>query len=123
MRGITFENAFIILDEAQNTTPEQMKLFLTRIGRNCRVVIIGDKRQSDIKKKSGLLDAMNKIRHIPGISYCELDNQDCMRHNIVSRIIEAYEGMSERERSADFRKVMDSFPSLDDDGPVTFFQN
>jgi len=123
MRGITFENSFVILDEAQNTTPEQMKLFLTRIGRNCKVIIVGDKNQSDIKRKSGLSDATNRVRHIPGIAYCELDNEDCMRHNIVGRIIEAYEGLSDKKRGEALKRVMDSFPSLDDDEPITYWKS
>lgn len=91
MRGRTFKNAFIILDEAQNVTPTQMKMFLTRIGPGCTVVINGDPKQKDIPGESGLVDATNKIRHIPGVRIIQFEKEDVVRSGIVQKIVEAYE--------------------------------
>ncbi|WP_374335561.1 PhoH family protein [Methyloversatilis sp.] len=90
MRGKTFKNCVVILDEAQNTTKLQFKLFLTRIGENCRVVIDGDPTQTDIPN-SGLNDAINRISHIPDVRVIEFSRDDVVRSGIVSEIIQAYE--------------------------------
>ena len=92
MRGRTLKNSFIILDEAQNTTIEQMKMFLTRIGHGSKVVVTGDITQIDLKKgvKSGLADILTKVNNIEEISICELFEADVIRHPIVKKIINAY---------------------------------
>ncbi len=93
MRGRTLNDAFIVLDEAQNTTPEQMKMFLTRIGFNARAVVTGDVSQTDLPhgKRSGLLVAREILRDIDGIAFAEFGNEDVVRHPIVQRIVEAYD--------------------------------
>lgn len=93
MRGRTLDNAFIVLDEAQNTTPEQMKMFLTRIGFNSKAVITGDLTQIDLPngKSSGLKNATNILKNIEDIGICTLTNQDVVRHPLVQKIISAYE--------------------------------
>ncbi len=101
MRGRTLDDAFIILDEAQNTTPEQMKMFLTRIGFNSKAVITGDVTQIDLPdgKFSGLKDAMNVVQGIDDIGICHLNHQDVVRHELVSRIIMAYEKRDEQRQA------------------------
>ena len=93
MRGRTLDNAYIILDEAQNTTPAQMKMFLTRIGFGSKVIVTGDLTQKDLEegKKSGLEDAMRVLRGVEGISFIELTSADVVRHPLVQRIVNAYE--------------------------------
>ena len=93
MRGRTLSNAFIILDEAQNTTKEQMKMFLTRIGFDSRAVITGDSTQIDlpVKTQSGLLQAKKLLSKIEGIGFCTFTQQDVVRHPLVQQIINAYE--------------------------------
>ncbi|MBI4457044.1 MAG: PhoH family protein [Acidobacteria bacterium] len=93
MRGRTLGDAFIILDEAQNTSPEQMKMFLTRIGFNSKAVITGDITQVDLPpgKRSGLIDAIRVLKDIPGLSFCYFDERDVVRHELVQLIIKAYE--------------------------------
>ncbi|QMW24385.1 PhoH family protein [Sandaracinobacteroides saxicola] len=94
MRGRTLANAFIILDEAQNTTPLQMKMFLTRFGEGSRMVICGDPNQVDLPdaSKSGLADAVRKLDGIPGMATLRFSAREVVRHPIVGRIVEAYEG-------------------------------
>jgi phosphate starvation-inducible PhoH-like protein len=95
MRGRTLSDAFVILDEAQNTTREQMKMFLTRFGQNSRMVICGDPRQVDIPggtAQSGLHDAVGRLEGVEGISIVRFTAADVVRHPIVGRIVEAYEG-------------------------------
>jgi phosphate starvation-inducible PhoH-like protein len=94
MRGRTLGDAFVILDEAQNTTPAQMKMFLTRFGQNSRMVVCGDPRQIDLPDigKSGLADAVAKLEGIEGIATIRFGAADVVRHPIVGRIVEAYEG-------------------------------
>ncbi len=95
MRGRTLADAFVILDEAQNTTPAQMKMFLTRFGQNSRMVICGDPRQVDIlggDAKSGLADAVRRLEGVEGIAVTRFTVADVVRHPIVARIVEAYEG-------------------------------
>ncbi len=93
MRGRTLDNAFIILDEAQNTTPEQMKMFLTRMGFSSKIVVTGDVTQIDLPrdKKSGLRDAERVLRGVEGIEFMHLTDSDVVRHPLVQRIVKAYE--------------------------------
>lgn len=93
MRGRTLDNAFVILDEAQNTTESQMKMFLTRMGANAKFIITGDPTQVDLpsKQPSGLLQAVKLLKKVEGISIVELDNTDVIRHRLVRAIIEKYE--------------------------------
>lgn len=93
MRGRTLSNAFIILDEAQNTTKEQMKMFLTRMGEGSRMVITGDLTQVDLPegKKSGLMHAVKILKGVEGISICRLTDKDVVRHPLVMQILRAYE--------------------------------
>ena len=101
MRGRTLNNAFILLDEAQNTTPMQMKMFLTRMGPSSRTIITGDKTQIDlpIKQRSGLIDALETLNGIEGICYTELDGSDVVRHRLVKDILNAYDKKgNEREQ-------------------------
>jgi phosphate starvation-inducible PhoH-like protein len=93
MRGRTLNNAFVILDEAQNTTPEQMKMFLTRVGFGTKTVITGDVSQIDLPKTqmSGLVEAERILRRVPGIAITRLTSADIVRHPLVARIVDAYE--------------------------------
>ena len=91
MRGSTFHNSYIILDEAQNCTAEQIKMFMTRIGENSKVLINGDLRQTDIRNKSGLWQCMEKVKNVEGVSVVSLDNSDIQRHGIIARILTALE--------------------------------
>jgi phosphate starvation-inducible protein PhoH and related proteins len=93
MRGRTLSNAFVILDEAQNTTKEQMKMFLTRIGFDSLAVITGDSTQVDlpVPKNSGLIEARRILQNISGIHFCDFSREDVVRHPLVQKIIEAYE--------------------------------
>ncbi|HMJ89921.1 MAG TPA: PhoH family protein, partial [Candidatus Acidoferrum sp.] len=93
MRGRTLNNAFIILDEAQNSTMEQMFMFLTRLGQGSRAVITGDPTQIDLPrhKESGLIEAVKALRHTEGIGIAEFSRMDVVRHPLVQRIIQAYE--------------------------------
>ncbi|MGD1890215.1 MAG: PhoH family protein [Cyclobacteriaceae bacterium] len=103
MRGRTLQNAFILLDEAQNTTPMQLKMFLTRMGPNSKVIITGDRSQIDLPRnqRSGLVDAVSVLNDIKGIGFVTLDSEDVVRHRIVKDIINAYDRQSEKrnERS------------------------
>lgn len=93
MRGRTLNRAFVIVDEAQNTTPAQMKMVLTRLGFGSRMVITGDITQTDlpVSQKSGLTVALQILRHVQGIAFCEFTQQDVVRHPLVQRIVSAYE--------------------------------
>ena len=111
MRGRTLDNAFIIMDEAQNTTPAQMKMFLTRIGFGSKVVITGDSTQKDLPsgQTSGLDVAINVVKNIDGISICQLTSRDVVRHPLVQKIVKAYEDYEQKtelkkKRSKDRRK-------------------
>ena len=101
MRGRTLDDAFIILDEAQNTTREQIKMFLTRLGFNSKMVITGDITQIDLpdSKKSGLVDAMRILKNVEGISMIKFSEKDVVRHKLVQDIIKAYEN-DEKERNS-----------------------
>jgi phosphate starvation-inducible PhoH-like protein len=95
MRGRTLDNAFVILDEAQNSTPGQMKMFLTRMGKSARFIVTGDVTQIDLpgKQISGLVHAIDALQGIEGINFIFLDHQDIVRHKLVTRILNAYEQM------------------------------
>ena len=99
MRGRTLDDSFIILDEAQNTTPEQMKMFLTRLGASSRCIVTGDVSQIDLPKgrKSGLVEAMEVLRDVPGIHVVELTARDVVRHELVQKIVRAYEAYEAKE--------------------------
>jgi phosphate starvation-inducible PhoH-like protein len=98
MRGRTLSEAFIILDEAQNTTSEQMKMFLTRMGMGSRMVITGDITQIDLPagKKSGLIEALEVLRGVEDIAICTLTHRDVVRHELVQAIVKAYERNTKR---------------------------
>ncbi|NWF61224.1 MAG: PhoH family protein [Fischerella sp.] len=93
MRGRTLNNAFVIVDEAQNTTPSQMKMVLTRLGFNSRMVVTGDMTQTDLAshQESGLAVAIQILKHVEGITFCEFTQKDVVRHPLVQRIVNAYE--------------------------------
>ena len=105
MRGRTLDNAFIILDEAQNTTPEQMKMFLTRIGFGSHAIVTGDVTQIDLPdgKRSGLREAEKVLKNIEGLKFCYLTEKDVVRHPLVQRIIKAY-AQYEEKKAAKFDK-------------------
>jgi len=106
MRGRTLEDSFIILDEAQNTSKEQMKMFLTRLGFNSKIVITGDITQIDLPpdKQSGLKDAMRVLADVPDIAICNLTGADVVRHELVSKIIAAYDNRGKKAKDTDASK-------------------
>lgn len=116
MRGRTLDNSFIILDEAQNATDLQLKMFLTRIGASAKAIITGDLTQVDLPKnqKSGLVKATRILKNIDGIAYIELDEADVVRHRLVKQIIRAYDSEQEREEEQErvnkeqFRKLREN---------------
>lgn len=99
MRGRTLSDAFVILDEAQNTTPMQMKMFLTRFGQNCKMVVCGDPSQVDLPNgsASGLKDALDTLRNIDDIAFIEFDADDVVRHKLVGKIVRAYDEKENRK--------------------------
>ena len=103
MRGRTLDNAFVILDEAQNTTRSQIKMFLTRMGRNAKFIVTGDVTQIDLPRKSdsGLMGAMATLRDIEGIGMVEFDKRDIVRHHLVKYIVEAFDKAAEQAMSHD----------------------
>ena len=98
MRGRNLNNAFIILDEAQNTTPEQMKMFLTRIGMGARAVVTGDVTQIDLPRgqRSGLIEAQQILKGVRGLAFTQFLNEDVVRHPLVARIVQAYDSYAEK---------------------------
>ena len=102
MRGRTLAHACVILDEAQNTTPVQMKMFLTRMGEGTRMVITGDLSQIDLPAgtRSGLRDALDTLEGVPGIAVCRFDKRDVVRHPLVARIVEAYDQRDAAQKDA-----------------------
>jgi phosphate starvation-inducible PhoH-like protein len=98
MRGRTLNNAFILLDEAQNTTPMQIKMFLTRLGQNSKLIINGDRTQVDLKpnQKSGLDEACQVLNGVKGIGFVEFDENDVVRHTVVKEIIKAYDRFNKK---------------------------
>ena len=107
MRGRTLDNAYIILDEAQNTTPAQMKMFLTRIGFGSKVVVTGDASQKDLAPdiKSGLDVAVRVLSKVEDISFCSLSSKDVVRHPLVQRIVKAYDDYEAREKRRSEQKI------------------
>jgi len=105
MRGRTLNNAFVILDEAQNTTPEQMKMFLTRIGFGAKAVVTGDVSQIDLPKGqlSGLIEAERIMRRVKGIAHTRFTSADVVRHPLVARIVDAYDAARKKEDADDAR--------------------
>ena len=125
MRGRTLNDAFVILDEAQNTTPEQMKMFLTRLGFGSRIVVTGDVTQVDLpgSSASGLRQVQHVLQHIDDIAFCELTAQDVVRHELVGRIVSAYETFdttnrhrTERRRRKDERRATPPGAPAEPDG-------
>lgn len=106
MRGRTLDNAFIILDEAQNTTPAQMKMFLTRIGFGSKVVVTGDQTQKDLPSgtASGLDQAINVLKNVEDIGFSFLDNKDVVRHPLVQQIVSAYDDYEKKQARREARK-------------------
>ena len=100
MRGRTLSDAVIILDEAQNTTPQQIKMFLTRLGFNSKMIVTGDMTQIDLPatQQSGLIHAMRTLKNVKGISFIEFNKKDIIRHKLVSRIVEAYDELDKQEQ-------------------------
>lgn len=101
MRGRTLNDAVVILDEAQNTTTQQIKMFLTRMGMNTKMIVTGDMTQIDLpaSQTSGLVQAMKILKDVKGISFIELNKKDIVRHKLVTRIVEAYEKFKEKEKA------------------------
>jgi len=112
MRGRTLSDAFIIMDEAQNTTNEQMKMFVTRLGNNSRAVITGDLTQIDLPnpKKSGLLEALNVLDGVEGIRFCHFDDVDVVRHHLVQRIVRAYDSYGRAQQQLPLALVETALP-------------
>lgn len=112
MRGRTLNDAVVILDEAQNTTTQQIKMFLTRMGSNTKMIITGDATQIDLPRstRSGLLDAIEVLKNVPGISFVEMTDKDIVRHKLVTRIVNAY---NEYEENLKLRKIVHYQESLD----------
>jgi len=112
MRGRTLSDAFIIMDEAQNTTNEQMKMFVTRLGNNSKAVITGDLTQIDLPnpKKSGLLEALHVLDGVEGIKFCHFEDVDVVRHHLVQRIVRAYDTYGRTQQPLPL--------SIDNDGPT-----
>ena len=101
MRGRTLNDAVVILDEAQNTTSAQIKMFLTRMGWNTKMIVTGDRTQIDLppSQRSGLLEAQRILKDIPGIAFIEMTEKDIVRHKLVTRIVEAYKRDDERRKA------------------------
>ena len=113
MRGRTLDDSFVILDEAQNTTPEQMKMFLTRLGFNSKMVVTGDITQIDLPdgKKSGLREVMRILKGVEDIAICAFEQKDVVRHQLVQRIIQAYEDYEKSRQEGKRSKNADKNPS------------
>jgi phosphate starvation-inducible PhoH-like protein len=111
MRGRTLNDAFVILDEAQNTTTEQMKMFLTRLGFGSKAVITGDRTQVDLPsgKASGMMDATQILQDVEGIRFCEFNDRDVVRHPLVQEVVRAYDAAQAR-READQAAAKKALP-------------
>ena len=109
MRGRTLNDAVVILDEAQNTTTAQIKMFLTRMGRNTKMIVTGDRTQIDLpaRERSGLIEAMRILKDVEGIAFIETDKRDIVRHRLVTRIVEAYEAESRRAKAQEQEQEQD----------------
>jgi len=118
MRGRTLHNAFVILDEAQNCTPKQMLMLLTRLGKDSRAVITGDATQSDLPnhERSGLEDAVLRLGNVPGIAICRMGREDIVRHSLVQKIVEAYEPVGEGEANVQSQRKRGRVHSIDRNG-------
>jgi phosphate starvation-inducible protein PhoH and related proteins len=112
MRGRTLSDAFIIMDEAQNTTTEQMKMFVTRLGNNSKCVITGDLTQTDLPnpKKSGLLEALHVLDGVEGIRFCHFEDVDVVRHHLVQRIVRAYDSYGKAQQQLPLGLVETALP-------------
>ena len=117
MRGRTLDNAFVILDEAQNTTHSQMKMFLTRMGKNAKFIITGDPGQVDLPRKvtSGLREALRILTDVEGIGFVFLDDKDIVRHRLVKKIVEAYKKV---ETANEFASQQNYFQNKQDENPA-----
>lgn len=127
MRGRTLSDAVVILDEAQNTTPQQIRMFLTRMGCSTRMIITGDMTQIDLPKgqKSGLKEALNILEDVEGISIVNLTQKDIVRHKLVTRIVNAYDKydkMKEKEKQDSDIKKAQLRERLNDDGDFAIFE-
>lgn len=127
MRGRTLSDAVVILDEAQNTTPQQIRMFLTRMGCSTRMIITGDMTQIDLPRgqKSGLKEALNILEDVEGISIVNLTQKDIVRHKLVTRIVNAYDKydkMKEKERQDSHIKKAQLRERLNDDGDFAIFE-
>ena len=111
MRGRTLSDAVVILDEAQNSTTMQIKMFLTRMGLNTKMIVTGDITQIDLpmQQKSGLIDALEVLRNVKGIAKIEFDKGDIVRHKLVQRIVEAYEKAAPRPLKGEFNPISNCF--------------
>jgi phosphate starvation-inducible PhoH-like protein len=118
MRGRTLNDSFVILDEAQNTTSEQMKMFLTRLGFNSKAVITGDVTQIDLPtaRRSGLLEAIAILKNVQGLAFAYFDESDVVRHHLVQRIIRAYD--EHKTKTEEQLSLLDGRPSLNDKPPA-----
>ena len=116
MRGRTLSDAVVILDEAQNTTTMQIKMFLTRMGLNTKMIVTGDMTQIDLPyaQRSGLIDALEVLKNVKGIAKVEFDVKDIVRHKLVQRIVEAYEKRTEATAKLQLVKVGENTDSLTD---------
>ena len=114
MRGRTLNDAVVILDEAQNTTTQQIKMFLTRMGMNTKMIVTGDMTQIDLPaaQTSGLVQALRILRNVKGISFIELDKKDIVRHKLVTRIVEAYEAYEEKAKEERLRLKVEKEKNL-----------
>ena len=103
MRGRTLNDAVVILDEAQNTTTQQIKMFLTRMGQNTKMIITGDMTQIDLPRsvRSGLKEAMLVLKDVKGISFVEMNEKDIVRHRLVTRIVNAYDEYDRKRKEAE----------------------
>ncbi len=117
MRGRTLNNAFVLLDEAQNTTPAQMKMFLTRMGPNAKVMVNGDWSQVDLPRnqRSGLMEVLNILRGVKGIAFVEMSAEDVVRHRLVRDIVQAYSKLEEERRA-----VREEAKSLENGSAITY---
>jgi phosphate starvation-inducible PhoH-like protein len=110
MRGRTLNDAVVILDEAQNTTGAQLKMFLTRMGINTKMIITGDVTQIDLphSTRSGLIEALRILDNVPGIGFVHLDKKDIVRHKLVTRIVEAYEKKDRQDKQESKRTTLNT---------------
>jgi phosphate starvation-inducible PhoH-like protein len=115
MRGRTLANSFVILDEAQNTSPMQMKMFLTRLGENSRMAVNGDLTQIDLPpgQKSGLRDALEAVEGVDGIGTVRFSGKDVVRHHLVQRIVSAYDSRDRKKSSRSASPVVGSTKEAD----------